>query len=127
MNNSVKRMLSAIIDFYIICFLSSAFICIVTLGKLDITPLSITAYLILFFLLLIIKDFIFKNASIGKRIFKIEIAKTDGTRLTIVDALKRTLPVIILLPIEVFLLVVNDKRIGDIWAKTSIIQKKGHG
>ena len=121
MNDKIKRILAALIDFYIICFLSSAFIGILTLGEFSVTPFSVIVCLTVSLLLLIFKDFIFKNASIGKRIFKLKVAKTDGTDLTIVDSIKRAIPVIFLLPMEVLLLITSDSRIGDIWAKTSII------
>lgn len=121
MNDKIKRILASIIDFYIICFLSSAFICVFTLGEFSITPFSIIAYLTISLLLLLFKDFMFKNTSIGKRIFKLKVAKTDGTNLMIVDVIKRNIPIIILLPVEALLLIINNRRIGDIWAKTSIV------
>ena len=121
MNDKIKRILAAIIDFYIICFLSSAFICIFTLGEFSITPFSIIVYLTISLLLLLFKDFMFKNTSIGKRIFKLKVAKTDGTNLMIVDVIKRNIPIIILLPVEALLLIINNRRIGDILAKTSIV------
>ena len=121
MNDKIKRILAAIIDFYIICFLSSAFICVFTLGEFSITPFFIIVYLTISLLLLLFKDFMFKNTSIGKRIFKLKVAKTDGTNLMIVDVIKRNIPVIILLPVEALLLIINNRRIGDIWAKTSIV------
>ena len=121
MNDKIKRILAAIIDFYIICFVSSAFICVFTLGEFSITPFSIIVYLTISLLLLLFKDFMFKNTSIGKRIFKLKVAKTDGTNLMIVDVIKRNIPIIILLPVEALLLIINNRRIGDIWAKTSIV------
>lgn len=121
MNDKIKRILGAIIDFYIICFLSSAFICVFTLGEFSITPFSIIVYLTISLLLLLFKDFMFKNTSIGKRIFKLKVTKTDGTNLMIVDVIKRNIPIIILLPVEALLLIINNRRIGDIWAKTSIV------
>ena len=121
MNDKIKRILAAIIDFYIICFLSSAFIGVFTLGEFSVTPFSIIVYITISLLLLIFKDFMFKNTSIGKRIFKLKVAKTDGTNLMIVDVIKRNIPIIILLPLEALLLIINDRRIGDIWAKTSIV------
>lgn len=66
-----------------------------------------------------IKDFILKT-SIGKRILKLEIVKIDGTRVTLLDALKRSLPFIFLLPIEVILMIINDRRLGDVWAGTVV-------
>ena len=121
MNDKIKRILAAIIDFYIICFLSSALICVFTLGEFSITPFSIIVYLTISLLLLLFKDFMFKNTSIGKRIFKLKVAKTDGTNLMIVDVIKRNIPIIILLPVETLLLIINNRRIGDVWAKTSIV------
>ena len=121
MNDKIKRILAAIIDFYIICFLSSALICVFTLGEFSITPFFIIVYLTISLLLLLFKDFMFKNTSIGKRIFKLKVAKTDGTNLMIVDVIKRNIPIIILLPVEALLLIINNRRIGDIWAKTAIV------
>ena len=121
MNDKIKRILAAIIDFYIICFLSSAFICVFTLGEFNITPISIIMYLSISLLLLLFKDFAFKKASIGKRIFKLKVVKTDGTNLMISDVIKRSIPIIIILPVEVLLLIIYNRRIGDIWAKTSIV------
>ena len=121
MNDKIKRILAAIIDFYVICFVSSAFICVFTLGEFSITPFSIIVYLTISLLLLLFKDFMFKNTSIGKRIFKLKVVKTDGTNLMIVDVIKRNIPIIILLPVEALLLIINNRRIGDIWAKTSIV------
>ena len=121
MNDKIKRILAAIIDFYIICFLSSAFICVFTLGEFNITPISIIMYLSMSLVLLLFKDFAFKKASIGKRIFKLKVVKTDGTNLMISDVIKRSIPIIIILPVEVLLLIIYNRRIGDIWAKTSIV------
>jgi len=64
---------------------------------------------------------VFKNASIGKRIFKIKVAKTDGTKLMVVDIIKRNVSIIILLPLEIFFTIINDTRIGDIWSNTCVI------
>ena len=121
MNDKIKRILAAIIDFYCICFLSSAFIYAFTLGKFSSTPFFITMYLIVFLSLLLLKDLAFKSTTIGKRIFKLKIVKTDGTNLTIFDVIKRNIPIMILLPVEAFLIIVNNRRIGDVWAKTSVV------
>lgn len=121
MIDKIKRILAAIIDFYIICFLSSAFVCISTLGKFNITPFSVIMYLTFSILLLLIKDFAFKNSSIGKKLFKLKIVKIDGTKLTIFDIIKRNIPVIILFPIEAILSIIKKRRIGDVWGKTLVI------
>lgn len=114
MNDKLKRILAAIIDFYIICFLSTAFIGILTLGRFNITPFSVTIYLVWVSILLVLKDLAFQNESIGKRIFKLKVIKTDGTKLTAVDIIKRNILILVLLPIEIFLLTVDGRRIGDV-------------
>ena len=121
MNDKCKRVLAAIIDLYIICFLSTSLVGVSTLGKFNITPFSITIYLISSVLFLLVKDFVFKNASIGKRICKLKIVKNDGTKLLMTDIIKRNMTILSFLPVEVFLLIVQNKRLGDLWAKTSIV------
>ena len=121
MNIKIKRILASLIDFYIICFVASLCIAIVTNVTFSITPFFVITYLVLTFLMLLGKDFIFKNASIGKRIFKLKIIKIDEKGLTFFDILKRNAPVLLLLPLEALLIIVKNKRVGDIWAKTTVI------
>lgn len=121
MINKIKRILAALIDFFIICFLCTMSVGILTLGELTATPLSIVVYTVLYVVFLLTKDLIFKSASIGKRIFKLEVIKIDGTKLRAVDVIKRNVTVIFLLPLEELLIMANDRRIGDIWAKTSVV------
>ncbi len=121
MKNKLKRLLAGFIDFYISCLFGTVVFDIVTLGKNKYTFISVSIYTISTLAFLLLKDAIFKNASIGKRIFKLEIAKKDKTKLTIIDVIKRNIPIVILLPAEVLLLIINNRRIGDIWAKTSIV------
>ena len=119
--NKTKRIFASIIDFYIICFLSSCVVGVCTLGELNITPFSLTMYLLSYLLFLVFRDLAFKNASIGKRIFKLKVIKTDGTDLMIGDIIKRNIPIVILVPVEVFLIAVDNRRLGDIWAKTTVV------
>lgn len=112
-----KRAFAAFIDYYISCFLSSLIIYIVTLGKLTVNAFTISLYFITLVITVLMRDFVFKNASIGKKILKLNITKTDGTNATFFDMIKRNLPLLILWPVEAFLLVFCEKRIGDMWAK----------
>ena len=127
MNIKIKRILAAIVDFYVICFLSSVVIFVFTLGRFNVTMFSIMLYLILSFAFLIIKDISFKNASLGKQIFKLKIIKNNGTKLSAVDVIKRNIPLIILMPIEVLMIMANNKRVGDIWAETIVEKRQGDG
>lgn len=121
MNEKIKRIIGGLIDFYIIVFSSSILTAIFTLGKLDVTPLSMTVYFGSYIVFLGFRDAVFKNASVGKRIFKLEVIKNDETELRAIDIAKRNIPLVFLLPVEIFLMLFNDKRIGDIWAKTSVV------
>lgn len=117
-----KRLFAAYVDFVISVVLSTIITAIITCGKLDITPLSIVSYFASFIVFMTAKDIVFKNASIGKRFFKLSVVKTDGTRLTLLDAIKRAIP-LFLLPIEIILMIINDRRLGDVWAGTTIRNK----
>ena len=121
MGEMFKRLIAAVIDFYIICFISSSLVGIVTLGKFNVTVFSVSVYLISCFLSFLFKDFALKNRSLGKRIFRLKVEKTDGSKLTFADILKRSVTVV-LLPVEVLLLIIKNRRIGDIWAKTSVVR-----
>ena len=121
MTDSFKRAIAALVDFYIILAISSLLVAIVTLGKLTLTTFTTCLYLVSCLVLVVSKDFVFKNASVGKRIFNLRVVKEDGTKFTLVDAIKRTLPFILLLPIECVMLISRNKRIGDTWAKTSVV------
>lgn len=120
MNNKIRRLVSALIDFYIICFLASFSIGIVTNWEFRVTVLSVGIYMLCVFLFVLTKDFAFKNASIGKKLLKLKIIKTDASKYTIIDAVKRTFS-LVLLPIEIVMLIVKDQRLGDIWARTIVV------
>ncbi len=121
MKSKLRRLLAGFVDFYISCLFGTIVFDIITLGKNKFTFVSVSTYVISAITFLVLKDSVFKNASIGKRIFKLEVVKIDKTKLTIVDIIKRNISIIVLLPVEVFLLIIDNRRIGDIWAKTSIV------
>lgn len=124
MSISIKRLLAGIIDFYIICFISSLLVLIVTLGEMNISIISVLSFLLSFFIMIIFKDVVWKNASIGKKIFKLIVVNNESTETSnnMIVHIKRNVT-LLLLPIEVILIIVNNRRIGDIFANTSVIQK----
>ena len=124
MKTKLKRLLAGFIDFYVCCFLGTLISNIIVLGNNKVTVISVSIYTISAIILFIFKDLVFKNTSIGKLIFKLEVKKTDNKKLIFVDVIKRNLPIIFLLPVEMYLLIVNNKRIGDIWAQTLIAERK---
>lgn len=121
MKINIKRLLADCVDFYLLCFVSTFVVVLVTFGKCDITAFSLLSYFFSLFILLLLKDKIFGNASLGKRIFKIKIINKNNNTLTNIECFKRTLT-LILLPLEIFMILLYNKRIGDIWAKTSVVQ-----
>ncbi|MBE6788793.1 MAG: RDD family protein [Ruminococcaceae bacterium] len=118
----IKRLVAAAIDHYIICFISSFVVLIVTLGEMNISVLSVIAFLFSCLVLFVCKDILLGNASIGKRIMKLKIATDSNSKMGFITALKRTIPCI-LLPIELLLIITKNQRLGDIWAKTTVVEK----
>ena len=128
---NIKRIVASFIDFTIIGFIAEKIMAIFTFVKNTstlssttisiISIISITVFLITFFFFLLLRDIVFVDRSIGKKLFKLKVVKTDGTKLMIFDIIKRNLPIIVLLPVEIYLVIVDNRRIGDIWAKTSIV------
>ena len=132
---SLRRMFADILDFFI-CFFLAEFIFIklelfddlnmYSSSVFELIMFYVVPYLF-FFILFALKDCIFRNASIGKKLFGIKIVYTDkenNEKISFITHCKRSIPLIIL-PIEAFLLVIwGDKRLGDIWAKTKIIRNK---
>ena len=119
----LKRLIAAVIDFYIICMASSYTVAIATLGEMQVSVYSLLVFFISIFAFAIFKDKVFKNASIGKRIFRICIYQNGVRSLSIFACIKRTITLLIL-PIEIIFIVTNNKRIGDIWASTYVCNER---
>ena len=72
-----------------------------------------------------VMHFLFKGQSLGKRIMNIKVVMNDGSPLTLLAALFRAIP-LILVPIELFMIITQDKRIGDYLAKTKVVSNKSN-
>ena len=123
MNIKIKRLFSGVIDFVMTCFLATCVVGIITLVKLSVSKISIAAYLVCFFVGIVLKDMVFCNASLGKRFLKLYIVCSQHNKLDIVTCIKRN-ATLILFPIEIFLLLFNDFRLGDKLAKTTVVEKE---
>lgn len=120
-----KRFLSMLIDFHIIIYVSLVFWDIFCMAVTLIFGISINDLICLafkFMLLVMIKDLVFRNASIGKKLLKLEILKDDGTMPHVFELLFRNI-LFIIFPAEIMLALCNDKRIGDMIFKTSVVLK----
>ena len=119
------RFLADFIDFIVSCFVSSMIGFILSWGREE-TPIWIAiVYFVLFFLTFTFKDHMFHHASLGKKIMEIKIVY-DPTHekhtIRFLDDLKRVLPLFIW-PVEALLIITNNQRIGDMWAKTKVIRE----
>lgn len=115
------RLIAAWIDHTLFCLVGTSIVGIITVGSFDANVVTVSVYVISYFLLILSKDLICKNASIGKRIFKIKVVRTDGSHIRTVDLIKRNLPILFILPIEIFMVMINTRRFGDLWSKTVVI------
>lgn len=117
-----KRLLAGVIDFYVICFLSSSLVYIITLGSMEVTPITIGLYLAAVFVFAAIKDTNRRDASLGKRILKIKVRNVteDGCNITFLIGIKRTLPML-LIPLEIWFMISRGRRLGDLWAGTEVV------
>ncbi len=84
--------------------------------------------LIFWFVYLIVIEFAF-NASVGHLILGLRVVKIDGSKIKFIDSLKRHLVDFIdffFFAVPAILLIKNtslNQRLGDIWAKTIVIEK----
>lgn len=122
MEVNFRRAVAFLIDHFFICLLGIMAMAVVTLGRLDITPLSLITFFCVAILVLLFRDKVFGNASIGKKVMKLKVVVLSGQGLTISVLLKRTLPIILLLfPLEMVLVLTCNKRLGDMWAGTEVV------
>lgn len=110
-----KRCLACFIDYYLIVF----FVILISF-LLNINNVFVT---IVVSFLIIIKDLMFKNASLGKRIMRIEIKKVTNATPKFYELVFRNI-FLFIWPIEVLLILFQNKRIGDIVFKTKVVEKK---
>lgn len=119
---SIRRLLAGLIDYAIICGISEwniKTIMFIFSESLNENLRWMFLYLTFVFILFCIKDCVFKNASIGKKLLHIQVISLENEKITIFTHAKRMLP-ILLWPIEMILLFVNNRRLGDFWAKTIV-------
>lgn len=123
--NKSNRFLALILDLFILSFLETAVIgCIVT-SEIDYIKVTSIMVQCLYFILVLTKDLLFKNQSIGKKIFGIEIVDLKTRKSPkIWQLLVRNIFIIPLLIIEMLMVLFSDRRIGDIVCDTVVLKKQ---
>ena len=126
-----RRLLADVLDFFLI-WLVGVYASIKILPDFNMYDFSIKDDLIIllgvfliFLTLCTLKDCLFRNASIGKKIFGIKIVYTNRDNNEKIDFsthLKRAVVALLLFQIEMVLVIIKNKRIGDIWAKTEVVR-----
>ena len=119
----IKRCVSAYLDVMIIGSISQ--IIIILLTKFDIRKIfeNFYAYLLFGLFLFLLKDLVFRNASIGKRALNLEILKSDNTVPSVSTLILRNI-FVFLWPIDAILILANKRKIGDIIFKTKVVEKE---
>ena len=77
----------------------------------------------IFSLLTLLKDVVFKNSSIGKKLLRLEILKDNGSKPSTIEVVLRNL-FFPLWMIDGILILCNNKKIGDIIFKTKVVSIK---
>lgn len=127
----LKRLLATYIDFAFIMIITTLFINIITLGNAKLSSnviincVIIFIYLGIVYFLLITKDLLFKNASLGKKILGIEIFNENYEKINdkkiIINRNKASMQDF---PIYVFQILISNKSAGDKEYNTIVVNGK---
>lgn len=116
-----KRIYAIIIDYLIILAICQIPLIIYTMLKDFNIFEALDSKITIVMILTIFKDLTFRNASIGKKIMKIEIRKRDNKVPTITTIIIRNITVAIW-PLECILILMKKDRLGDLMCDTKIIE-----
>lgn len=121
MSINARRIIAAVIDFYIICFIVTVISYTLVFLTMYISFHSFVVCFILTYVLILFRDNIFGNASIGKKLLKIKVVKVNGEKINLITSLKRNI-LFFLWPVEILLIITDNRRLGDMWAKTIVVK-----
>ena len=121
MSVNARRIIAAVIDFHIICFIVTVISYTLVFLTMYISFLSFVVCFILAYMLILFRDNIVGNASIGKKLLKIKVVKVNGEKINLITSLKRNI-LFFLWPVEILLIITDNKRLGDMWAKTIVVK-----
>lgn len=107
------RFMANIVDFLCIAFVLS--LCSFLL------PVSQNILIFLLYLLYVLKDVVFSNASIGKKLFHLQVVGTDGNRVGFKRIVLRNIPSLLLAAFELYQIQKGEQRIGDFIADTNVV------
>lgn len=119
----LKRLVAFMIDYYLILMICLIPYMIVNI--MSLTVLSSLWYLLvlLFIILFLLKDLLFRNKSIGKKFLKLEIVTLEEKKPSIRILILRNI-FLIMWPVDIFLWIIFNKRVGDFIFQTKVIETK---
>ncbi len=118
----IKRIIAALIDHVICTYLAGIIPAVIGSIIGDDYVFHMMLFALLFYsVLFIFRDLIFKNASIGKRILGIKILRKDDIKISAWTCILRNLILVLLYPIETYLIFKNGDRLGDRLTGTMVI------
>jgi len=135
----IKRLLATLIDFYISIIVVYPIAYIFNIEKyfdnlilnIDIKESIITIFIVMIiciilgYILIILKDSLFSNKSLGKKILGLSIIDKQNNEVTNKKILfKRNLLSLIVLVIYPIMIIINNKSLGDYQYDTSVIETK---
>lgn len=119
----IKRIFSITIDLFIAMFIGLGIFVIIT-EIFNITDKLL--YNILQFIwmttVISIKDLSFKEGSLGKKICQLEITTTNNEKISNLIKILRNLTIFIW-PVELLLVLILNKRLGDVIFNTKVIER----
>ena len=116
-----KRISAMIIDYFIILAVSQIPLIIYTIVSDFNIFEALNSVIMIVMILVIFKDFVFRNASIGKKIMKLEIRKSDDKIPSITAIIFRNITVSIW-PLECILILMKKTGIGDLICDTKVVE-----
>ena len=122
-----KRILAALIDWYILFFGIYGIILFIKYKIFNYFPnYEIYSFFINFIYIVyfLFKDLIFKNASIGKKIAKIEIVMKDNSTPKFYIIILRNIFSLFLFIADYLSILIANIKLGDIVFKTKVIDSK---
>lgn len=119
-----KRIISIAIDFFIVMFIGlGSFFIAVELFNITNKELYNILEFIWMSSLFAIKDLPYREGSLGKKICKLEVLHLNNERLSSSIKILRNLFVLIW-PVELILLLLFNRRLGDAIFKTKVVEKQ---
>ena len=125
----MKRLIAIYIDFIVI-IMTTLLTNIIMFGHFNqsetviVIIIGIIVYLFVFYTLMIRKDLLFKNASLGKKIFKLNIIMENGEIPKQKIILKRNIETFSSFPTNILSIIFDNTTSGDRKYNTSVCLKK---